>query len=783
MVGMLAFSNPPLVAAETPEGARADDVALISGQTNGSKSANLFAGFASPASTVATVSGIKYLTRTDTADKLLLTSTYDCRDSEVTTWFSKGIVFLRLTGGKAIYFSVNVAQAHDLRTGLVTGFDETALSENSGTKYQDGGSIIDLSAVPGWSASYTAGDLYTFGCAGFDVYVKYKGVEILRYKEWCHVAAGHFAVWQQAPNGLTDTTVHYVPATLIGSNRALQYFDIRDFGAKSTATASTTGSISASSSAVSVASAANFAIGDYVIVEIGGEAGLGARGTAGVGGTWPLLSYASTTAMNADSSKAEQTYAWDTSTGLVYIRTSGAWVHREDGGGIYNQDYYTAKALPKALRARITGIAGLVLTLDTAATTTATNANVYVDCANSFNVLTDTLGGGFPAPTADATLAIPGGQFAVGAAVAGSARDGLSIRGAGRGSTTLFSPKGTLCISLVVSSSIGCDMRDFKMLGNHGAGTNPDGYQLLNGPGSTDAFAGWPTTLGFNLCTYCAFQNVLVQDVLSYAYAYGASTDCWAHNCDLIMSASLKQYTQWFFEAANCTRGGFVDCSATGPKLMKCFETFSSLDVKFIRCGGTNVLASTNSSGGYVFEDFHSTLTIGCYDNIGAGFYGEPVINVNANAFPGSDSMARGGTIANPRIIQQGYVELTNNESMVAAIQIQPSCPNVTVSGQYPNGSSPFSASLGGYFEAPNYAVVDANKTFATLGSRAALSDAVNTTITGIRNVGSAKAAHGGIELTSGATGSHVSNDVTDALVILGGTVKSNCQTNAGVAL
>src|ERR1700687_749669 len=227
---IVSYPIGPATAAENPESGHPDDVALISAQTVGSKATDLFAGFTGPAATVSLKSGTKFLTRPDGLDKLLLTSKHSCLDSEVTTWFSKGIVFLRLIGGKAIFFSMNVSAPHDLRVGVVTGFDETALSEYSGTKYNT--KVLDLSAVPGWSANYTAGDLYTFGCVGFDVYVKYKGVEILRYKEWRHVAAGHFALWQQPGNGLIDTTIHYLPFTMIGSNRALQCFDIRDFGAK-----------------------------------------------------------------------------------------------------------------------------------------------------------------------------------------------------------------------------------------------------------------------------------------------------------------------------------------------------------------------------------------------------------------------------------------------------------------------------------------------------------------------------------------------------------------------
>jgi hypothetical protein len=770
-----SYPMAPVTPPEKPEGGHADDVALVSGQTVGSKSTDLFDGFTSPASTVSLRSGTKFLTRADGQDRLLLSSGYDCLDSELSTWMQKGIVFLRLNNGRGIFFSVNVSAPHDLRVGIVTGLNEAGLIEGSGTRYNT--RLIDLSKISGWSASYTAGDLYTFGCAGFDIYVKYRGVEILRYKEWRHVVPGRAAIWQQG-QGIMDATIRYVPVTLLGSNRALQYFDIRDFGAKTTVT---TGAILAGSTSLTVADPTGMAIGDHVVVEIGGENGKGARGTLGVGGAWPSLSFPERAAMNADATQPERTHAWDRSTGLVYIYTSGDWVHREDGGGPYNQAYYTAKALPRALLARIEAIAGNELTLDTAASAAATNASVYVDCANSFNVLTDSLADGLPA-TPNITIGIPSGSFAIGAAVLGTVRTGITICGRGKGVSTLFSPRGTTCVSLIVDGSSTPVIRDLTFIGNHGAGSTPDGFQLGYHVGSNDFPTAWPTACGMTACNNGVFANIAVRDVLSFAINQSYSTDCWAYNCDLTMSASLKQYTQWFFEASDAVRGGFVDCSATGPFLMKCFETFNSDSVQFIRCGGQNVLAAANSSGGYLFEGFHSTITTGSYDNIGAGFFHEPVININAHAFPTNRLRSKGGIINNARIIQIGFTEPINRET-IPAIQIQPPCPNVTVSGQYPNGSAPFSSELGGYFESADYAVVDPRKVFASVGAIAVHSDAANTTVRGIRSVGSAMRGNGGIELGLTATGSRIIDCVADALVVTRDTARMNIQTNAGVPL
>ena len=363
----------PATVAEVPERERSDDVALVSQQTVGRHRSDQFAGFSSSPSTVSNRSGTKFLARSDNEDKLLIKSHHSCLDSEISTWLQKGIVFLRLNSGRAIFFSVNVSAPHDLRVGVVVGLDDGGLVERSGTRHNT--HVIDLSRVTSWSPAYRPGDLYTFGCTGFDVYVKYRNVEILRYREWRHVTPGQAAIWQQG-QGISDIVVRYIPAKLMGSNRASGYFDIRDFGAKN---ARTTGTIAAGSTSLNVADPSDFAVGDYVIVEIGGESGAGRRGTSGVGGAWPSLSYPNLATMHADTGKPEKTYCWDRSSGDVYIFASNGWVHRDDGGGPYNQAYYTAKALPKALSAKIVAISGKVVTLDNPAIESTTKASVYVD--------------------------------------------------------------------------------------------------------------------------------------------------------------------------------------------------------------------------------------------------------------------------------------------------------------------------------------------------------------------------------------------------------------------
>src|SRR3954469_805839 len=114
--------------------------------------------------------------------------------------------------------------------------------------------------------------------------------------------------------------------------------DLTDFGFKDI---STTGSMSAGSRRLTIAAGAAFRVGDSVIVEIGGEAGHGLRGTMGVGGVDPAA----------------------------------------------DQSYYKGADAPKALTAKIVGISadGTVLTLDHSAVTATTGAHVYYDNLPAWN--------------------------------------------------------------------------------------------------------------------------------------------------------------------------------------------------------------------------------------------------------------------------------------------------------------------------------------------------------------------------------------------------------------
>src|SRR5690606_29883803 len=136
-----------------------------------------------------------------------------------------------------------------------------------------------------------------FGCEGFEIYLKINDVEVLRIMDFHHVVSGKVGVKPSSTYGFRTCAVDFKTNVTLFSDLDNDIYDLRDFGLKEV---QTTGSISASSTTLAVASATNIAVGDYLLVEIDGESGAGARGTAGVGGTWPALSYADEATMDAD---------------------------------------------------------------------------------------------------------------------------------------------------------------------------------------------------------------------------------------------------------------------------------------------------------------------------------------------------------------------------------------------------------------------------------------------------------------------------------------------------
>jgi hypothetical protein len=220
----------------------------------------------------------------------------------------------------------------------------------------------------------------------------------------------------------------------------------------------TAGSIAGGSNELFVESGSGFAVGDWVIVEIGKEPGQGQRGTRGVGGTWPSRSYPTESALRGDGGVPDGQFAWAEDSGEVFWRVSGVWYNLGPGRNdtLGSGSYYLGKAVPRSLQARITAIDGNRLTLDRSAAVAVSGANVYLDTAPILNNLIANGG----------SLSLPAGRFATGGVVYVQDRGGFVLSGQGKDQTTLFSPKGVPSAMIQVFNAPNTLIRDFTLEGN-----------------------------------------------------------------------------------------------------------------------------------------------------------------------------------------------------------------------------------------------------------------------------------------------------------------------------
>ena len=196
----------------------------------------------------------------------------------------------------------------------------------------------------------------------------------------------------------------------------------------------TTGAISGGSKQLNVASANGFAVGNWVIVEIGKEAGQGQHGTRGVGGTWPAKSYPTEAQLKADRSQPNRLHAWAEDTGYAYWWLDGEWYDLAPNrpNTFYTGQYYLGKAIPRSLQARITAISGNTLTLDRSAAVATSGANVYLDTAP---ILSNIIASG-------GSLSLPAGNYPTGGVVWIRDKGGFVFSGQGQDQTRIYSPKG-----------------------------------------------------------------------------------------------------------------------------------------------------------------------------------------------------------------------------------------------------------------------------------------------------------------------------------------------------
>jgi hypothetical protein len=683
---------------------KSSDTIDIQSQSVGALAANTFPALDTFASTIFAVSGTKFLKAADAgtmAGGYTAKTKHVAFDAEVTTFTRSGNIVLRYANGQGLIMVWGHTAAGingDLRISFVTGIDESVPLYNGvgNIAFDSYGEVIyesDLTTTHGVNRANFATDTFTFGVSGFDLYVKYNGVLLntpaLKGAAWRCMQAGKilFSARPAVPDpegvaGFRDISINYPakPPTR-KSNFTGGVIDLTDYGIKAL---ETTGSISAGSNSLTVASAAGFAVGDQIIVAVGGETALssiysntaaaGRRGTIGVGGSWPPAArlYANEAALLA-ASPADESYG-ETGTGRVRVRSGGAWWAYETGF------YYWNMICPHALVAKITAIAGNVLTLDKNAVATTANAQVCFDCLPCYKPLTDTVNGPRPSPEVYVPRTPENGAFYQSGQIASAFKTGLKFRGYTRDLTKLKTPKGAQAgcfYSSLANNVVVSDMWYYSNHDVHGYGTNDRG----------DSKIGF-TIQGQNVvyATGCRMERVRVSETIGAACHSSQTTGFVMDNClSELLVAPLQCYIGWSIQVANAERPVVSNCVANNNWLTKSFEPFSCADPVFRNCGGRNVMFASNSSDGTFFDEIYADIEPNCRSrNVAAPILDQNILEFNNNigsSSGGSNGIpGTGGRIRNPRIVIHGYMD-TNNW-LSTAINVT-GTPNVLIEGTY----------------------------------------------------------------------------------------------------
>jgi hypothetical protein len=468
----------------------------------------------------------------------------------------------------------------------------------------------------------------------------------------------------------------------IGANTITTTFDLVALGVFKSS--KTTGSITGGSTSLVVASATGFTIGDKIIVETGGEAGAGAIGTKGVGGTWPALSYADATAMNADTTQVDGKVCWLESTARVYY-----W---NDAGNVWVQIssdlFYIYRVIPKALLATITNIVGTTITLNTAASVSSTGANVYFDCTGKIGPYTDILVGATRAPK---VVYISTGEYAFSAysPLADGMKD-IVVEGDGSTATIFVSPNGCSNINMQVATTQRSIFRKFGFRGNHKL--NSWARSRYNETDWYDTYIAFAQATRAQICSDVLFDDVRALDAENQAIVYSVSVDSFIRNCSANFVAPIRVYVQWVYNAADSSNCGIIDCQVESDWAMPACEIFNGGSNYILRFTGRNSYLSVNSSTDFYVEGVDFTINEDSAYNYQVGVDGTlqnwtpfgTFINLNTNIAnqQGRADPTATGTLLNSSVVIEGMMNGDVN-GRNRPITVAPGYANVMIKDCY----------------------------------------------------------------------------------------------------
>jgi hypothetical protein len=653
------------------------------------------------------------------------------RDVEVETWGRDFLLYLQLDGGKAYVFKLFDA-GQQFTVSFMTNIPASPTWDAPGTVSVTLYNTGDLEALigGGFDSQATASHVYTFGVEGMTLYAAMNGVRFWEGTYYYRNTAGTVMyVGKNDEDGCRDTTVTFKPDSTRYSDMDNKIIDPRDWGFKSV---QTTGSMSAGSPTLTVASSTGFAIGDKIIVATGGEAGAGLLGTKGVGGTWPAASYANEAALPSPSAFRAangntDAYAWLEDTGKVWIAflSSGTptWGNFTDA---YASDdeafFYFRNVAPRALIAYITNIVGNTITLDRNSVVATTNAEVYFDNTDVQYAAMGSIGA---SNLSSATFQWPAGTYAMSGRFFFGTNDYWTVRGDSRSTTVLKYPKGVPQI-VIENSGEFASIRDFKVVGNFG--TNYWCHPTTNGYYTYEhtlvVFGNYKTG---GYIERVDFENTWL------CYALQTRFDGYARDCTAVWNnGSSSEYVGWPMQTAYCTDTWMEDCSLTFDSVNPGMELFQADGGGIRSCTLVNgYVASNTSGGGYLMDELDIDLDYNASPSEDWWALGrQPAIEINTNIGGGAlnpSLVNTGGEIRNPTM---AVTKRSSNGFMRGGIGIQSSCPLMRVTGTHPAKPGAGQITMSDYEEGD----VSTNWTHWTgVGS-----DATDTVISGIRVIGDA---------------------------------------------
>lgn len=328
----------------------------------------------------------------------------------------------------------------------------------------------------------------------------------------------------------------------------------------------------------------HFAVGDTIIVEVGGEAGAGARATVGVGGTWPETSFANVATLLASGDPGDSPglgffAAYAQTTGDVYYWDSGAW-HIADP-----EAYFFTKFYPLALRATVTDVDGATLTLSADSVAATTNARVWFDCEPLVAAYLD---------VATPSLRVTPGQWALGINI-GCELAGMHLFGDDRDSCILLSPRGCQSLRAIFTDTHNARIHDLTLKGN----ARTSGYSH----GLPDYDIGRaPAVLTLMQGDDCEVSDVKVIDSMHNGFSFSFCSGGTATRVRYEATDEVLAYMGWRINASDCEDVTFESCEYDSDYLDSGYETFKSRNIQFLNCTSRNGMVATNGSADWLFD-------------------------------------------------------------------------------------------------------------------------------------------------------------------------------------